>query len=295
MSKNKVFISTSNFSEKNPQARNLLTDAGFDVTLNPYKRKLTKVEAMQLYPQFDGLIAGLEILDADVLNASRLKVISRCGAGVSNIDFDAAKRLNITVCSTPDAPTVAVAEITIGAMIMLLRSIPAMNKDLHQGLWQKTLGVQLQGKTVVIVGFGRIGRKVAQMLQPFEVNIIPIDVNDCLKDVLPKADIITIHVDGDKEILGETEFSCMKEGVFILNASRGRVINEAAFIQALASHKVIGAWCDVFQEEPYQGALLQYQHVITTPHIASNTQECRNLMEMQAVENLIAAFKENGK
>lgn len=295
MAKLKVFISTSNFAQNDPAPLKALADAGFDVTLNPYKRKLTKSEALQLYPQYDGVIAGLETLDEEVLMASTLKVISRCGAGVSNVDFNAAKKLNIAVCSTPNAPTVAVAELTVMAMLMLLRSVVVMNQDLHAGQWQKKLGFQLEGKTVVIVGFGRIGRKVAKMLEPFSVKIIPVDVNDRLSEALPKADIVTIHVNGEEELLGTQEFALMKQGVLILNPARGEVINEAAFIAALESGKVAGAWCDVFHQEPYQGPLLKFPQVILTPHIASNTEECRRLMEMQAATNLIAAFGAYGK
>jgi D-3-phosphoglycerate dehydrogenase len=293
----KVLISTSTFAEGDAAPVKKLEGAGFAVTLNPFKRKLTKPESLQLLPQFDGLIAGLEVLDEEVLKNSKLKVISRVGAGISNVDVEAAKRLNIKVASTPDAPTLAVAELTLGMMLALLRQVPAMDQALHRKEWAKKMGQQLSGKKVAIIGFGRIGRKVAQLLGPFDTQIMVVDpfVKDNkvfpLKEVLPQADIITIHVSGETQLIGSEEFKLMKNGIFILNASRGEVINESSLIEALKEKKVAGGWCDVFHQEPYSGALCDFPQMILTPHIASNTKECRQLMEMQAVENLIEAFK----
>ena len=116
-----------------------------------------------------GLIAGLETLDAEVMSKSELKVISRCGSGMSNVDIEAAGQYGIKVCSTPNGPTSAVAELTLGAMINLLRMISLMDRDMHEGRWTKKIGMQLEGKTVVIIGLGRSGRKVVSLLKPFNV------------------------------------------------------------------------------------------------------------------------------
>lgn len=303
MDKIKVFISTSSFGEQDPAPIKALTDAGFEVTLNPFNKKLTKEEALRLFPGHDGLIAGLETLDEEVLSKTGLKVISRCGAGVSNVDLDAARRLNVQICSTPDAPTLAVAELTIGVLLALLRNIPQMDRDLHEGQWRKRTGHQLAGKTVVIVGFGRIGRKVAEFLGPFQVEIIVVDplvkhedgvLCLSLHEALPKADIVTLHVSGGSELIGFKEIALMKKGVFILNAARGGVINEDALAQSLKADKVAGVWCDVFGQEPYQGPLREFARVILTPHIGSYTAECRKAMEMQAAMQLIGAFDRSG-
>ena len=303
MAKRKVLISTSTFGERDSAPIRILEGSGFEVVLNPFKRKLTKPEILELLPDFDGLIAGLETLDREVLEQSKLKVISRCGSGISNVDVQAARRLNIQVASTPDAPVLAVAELTIGMMFSLLRHVPSMNQVMHQKQWSKKMGQQLAGKVVVIVGFGRIGRKVAEFLKVFNVKIIVVDpliketkdfVCLPLRDALPQADIITFHLNNEVELIGPEEFNLMKEGVLILNAARGAVINEAGFIEALRKQKVAGAWCDVFHQEPYQGALKDFPQVILTPHIGSYTEECRRSMEMQAVENLIAAFDNLG-
>ena len=300
----KVLIGPSTFGEldKSPLVR--LKDAGCEIIKNPYKRRLKKDELLTLLrEEVSGLIAGLETLDEEVFKKSKLKVISRCGAGLSNVNLKAAKDLGIKVCYTPDAPTTAVAEITLGAILSLARMIHLMDKDMHNGEWNKRIGAQIEGKTVSIIGFGRIGRKVASMLKPFNVKIIAVDPNlsgkiddvEILKltDALKKADIITIHSSGEDEILGKSEFKLMKPGSLLLNAARGSVVNEEALIEALEKNRIAGAWLDTFREEPYNGPLKKYPQVLMTPHIGSYTLECRKNMEMQAVNNLIEAFKGN--
>ncbi|MDA2909548.1 hypothetical protein MYX04_01305 [Nitrospiraceae bacterium AH_259_D15_M11_P09] len=280
-----------------------LVRSGCEVIDNPYKRKLTKVELLNLLANgVTGLIAGLEPLDRDVLTRSTLQVISRCGAGLSNVDLKAAEDLGIKVRRTPDAPTSAVAELTVGAMITLMRRVPQMDRDLHLGRWSKHVGVQLEGKTVLIIGFGRIGRKVAALVRPFEIKVLAVDptlqgtvdgVPVLTLDVaLPQADVICFHASCAEEILGKHEFKLIKPGTFLLNASRGELVNETCLCQALDCGVIAGAWLDTFVEEPYTGPLTQYHQVILTPHIGSSSIECRRRMEMEAVENLLAAFEE---
>ncbi len=303
MRKTKVFISTSTFAEQDAAPLEALQHAGFEVTLNPLKRKLTKEESLRLMHGYDGLIAGLETLDEEVFVKTGLKVISRCGAGVSNVDFDAARRCNVQVFSTPDAPTIAVAELTVGVMLSLLRGIPQMNQDTHAGQWRKKIGGQLKDKTVLVIGFGRIGRKVADLLKPFEVRLIVVDPLikgvdgiGCmtLEQALPQADIVTVHVNGELELISAKEIALMKDGVIVLNVARGGVINEDALVAALRSKKIASAWCDVFTTEPYQGPLQEFPQVILTPHSGSYTAECRGAMEMQAVTQLITALHKLG-
>jgi len=298
----KVLIGPSSFSaiDKSPMER--LCETGCEIINNPFKRRLTKSELFDLLAMgITGLIAGLEPLDREVLKGSKLRVISRCGAGMSNVDLIAAKELGIKVFSTPDAPTDAVAELTVGALLSMLRMIPQMDRDLHEGKWNKRIGVQLKGKTVAIIGFGRIGRRVTQFLRPFDIRIIAVDpdIKENIKGVkfLPldkairEADIITIHSSSTDCILGEKQFRSMKKGVFLLNSARGSVLNTGAFIEALEEGKIAGAWMDTFEQEPYNGPLKKYPQLILTPHVGSYTRECRKNMEVQAVENLIKAFR----
>jgi D-3-phosphoglycerate dehydrogenase / 2-oxoglutarate reductase len=299
--KNKILIGPSTFAALDSSPADKLINAGFEVVNNPFGRRLTLKELINLLPGVTGIIAGLEPLDAEVLKKSKLKVISRCGAGMSNVNQVEAKKLGIKVFSTPDAPTAAVAELTIGVMLSLLRLIPEMNKHLQEGNWEKRVGFQLKGKTLAIIGFGRIGQQVASLLAPFCCRILVVDPflksiseelqHVSLENALRNADIITLHCSGEECIIGESEFELMKRGTFLLNAARGGLINEAALRKALDDEVVAGAWLDVFQKEPYKGPLCEYKNVILTPHVGSYTRECRLRMEMEAVENLLTGLR----
>lgn len=299
----KVLMGPSAFGVRDQSPLRCMKDAGFEIIENPYKRRLTKEELLELLTDdITGLIAGLETIDREVLEKSKLKVISRCGAGMTNVDLEAANELGIKVCYTPFGPTASVAELTLGALLSLLRSIHIMNDDLHNGKWTKITGNQLEGKTVAVIGFGRIGRKFAALLAPFEVKILAVDTNTAekldgvrfcsLDEALKEADIISIHISGNEEIIGDNEFKLIKDGAFLLNAARGEVINEDSLIQALERGKIKGAWLDAFINEPYSGRLQQFPQVLLTPHVGSYTLEGRKKMEMDTVNNLIVSFKE---
>lgn len=294
-----VLVGPSSFGEADPTPRQLLLAAGLRLVDNPFRRRLTRAELRDLLtPDVRALIAGLEPLDRDVLAGSHLRVLSRVGSGLSNIDLDAARDLGIAVRSTPDGPTQAVAELVLGAMLCLVRGIPAMNHAMHAGGWPKTIGVELAGKTVAIVGFGRIGRRVAQLVQAFGAHPVAVDPAlagpsedgvpvRTLEQVLPEADIVTVHCSGDAEVLDERAMGLLKPGVWICNAARGGVVAESALQRALDAGIVAGAWLDCFTEEPYVGPLRGYPQVLLSPHVGSYTRECRRQMEWQAAANLL--------
>ena len=300
----KILIGPSMFAAEDPTPLQRLVQAGCEIVANPFKRKLTKDELLGLLDEKTaGLVAGLEPLDREVLERSKLRVISRCGSGISNVDLVAAQELGIAVCSTPDAPTAAVAELTLGAMLSLLRMIPEMDRELHQGRWSKKIGGQLEGKTIAIIGMGRIGRHLASLLIPFNVTLLGVD--PFLLEPLPspraislvplatalgQADILSLHCSGEGCVLGPTELSAVKPGAFLLNAARGGLIDEGALIGALEAGRVAGAWLDTFEREPYTGPLTRFPQVILTPHVGSYTRECRRRMELEAVENLLSAL-----
>jgi D-3-phosphoglycerate dehydrogenase len=301
-----VLIGPSSFAEIDQSPLEKLFSAGYHIVGNPYKRKLTREELKDLLSEdVYGIIAGLELLDREVLQGTKLKVISRVGSGLSNVDLKACKDLGIKVCSTPNGPTEAVAELALGALLALLRMIPQMNGALHDGKWEKRIGTQLQGKTVMIVGYGRIGRRVAQLLRPFGVRLIVVDpfveihsLTDekllTLWEALPFADIITFHNSGEDCLIGEEEIACMKFGVFLLNVARGGIVSEVALVQGVKSGKIAGAWLDTFVQEPYRGELETLPQVILTPHVGSYTRECRIDMETEAVENFLQAMRGHG-
>lgn len=307
MKSKKILLAPSSFAATDKSPLNRILSAGYNIQENPYKRKLTKEELLNLLTEdVVGTIAGLEIYDRDVMEKTKLQVISRVGSGLSNVDLQSAKSLGIEVHFTPTGPTEAVAELTIGALLCLLRQISLMDQDLHNCQWNKKIGYQLMDKTVAIIGFGRIGQRVAELLVSFGVNIIVVDpyLNHLeekqyklctLNEALPQADVITIHSSGEDCILNESEFGLMKDGVFILNAARGSIISEDALLSALDKGKILGAWIDTFKDEPYNGPLCKYQQVILTPHIGSYTNECRSSMENEAVDNLLNALKKSEK
>ena len=296
----RVLLGPSTFAELDKLPLKKLRENGFEVIENKFRRKLSKDELFELLPGVTGLIAGLETLDRELLLKSNLKVISRCGAGMSNVDISAAKELGIKVFNTPDAPSQSVAELALCAILSLVRFVPQMNYDLHIAKWAKIIGRQLSEIKIGLIGFGRIGRKVAEMLKVFGPEILAVDpilsgesekVRIVSKEeALKRADVISIHVSGEEVILGQNEFALMKEQVYIVNCSRGKNINERALVEALEKKQVLGAFIDCFEEEPYSGILTKYPLVVLTPHIGSYTLECRRNMEMQTVDNLLKGF-----
>ena len=304
MKKNKVIITTSKFAEFDKSPLEILEKNNFEYLLNPFERKLTKAEFIELQPGFNCVLAGLETLDDEVFKNSNLDVISRVGTGMNNIDHESAKKHNIAVYNTPLGPTQSVAEITVGALLSLLRNIPQANNDLHNKKWKKSFGNLLYKKNLLFIGFGNIASRINELLKPFDLDISIFDpfINstslkeiksfDNLHEALPNADIISINTSSTDELLSYKEFDLMKKGVFILNSSRGEVINEKSFEESLRNEKIAGAWLDVFWEEPYKGNLVNYNNVILTPHIGSYSFEGRTSMETTAVENLINHFNE---
>jgi len=296
----KIVINTTSFGEYDQEPLRLLKENDFSVFLNPYKRKLREKEVVELCSDALGMIAGTEPLNADVLEKlSSLKVISRCGVGLDNVDLDAAKHLGIKVCNTPFGPTQAVAELTVGLILSLMRKIPLMDRELRSGIWKKRMGNLLQGKRIGVIGFGRIGHRVGDLFLSMGCDIFYCDPNVSeakpyarlnLQDLLNQSDIVCIHVSGIKGngyLLNEDELRSMKEGAWLINCARGGVVNEQALFKILKQGHLSGAALDVFEHEPYSGPLAELDNVILTPHIGSYAREARIEMELQATRNLL--------
>ena len=302
----KVLIGTSTFGVADDAPLRRLADLGLTVVLNPYARKIAEDELSALLDEDTvGLIAGLETLDRSILTGSHLKAISRVGVGMSNVDQNAARNLGIAVYLTPDAPTQAVAELALGSLLALLRHLPEMNRDMHGHRWTKQLGLQLSDRTLAIVGFGRIGRRLASLVAAFGTRVVVVDpfVDETtsggypvlpLYEALEQVDVVSVHVGGDSAVLDGAAFAHLRDGSYVLNASRGGCVDEAELVKALTSGKVAGAWVDTFETEPYDGPLCDQPNVLLTPHIGSNTAEARVQMEAEAVENLVDGLKKAG-
>lgn len=298
-----VAISTTSFAEYDRSPLALLEKNGYKIITNPYGRKIKPEELVDFAKDAVGLIAGTEAIKEDTMSKlPKLKIISRCGAGLESVDLEAAKRLKIKVFNTPDAPTLAVAELTVGLILNLLRKVNKMDAAIRRGEWQKLTGNLLLNKKVGVIGFGKIGKKVAGLLKAFGCQIAYTDPNIktavgkfkmmSKEELLGWADIITIHASSKDRILGEKEFKLLKKGAWLVNVSRGETIEESALYKVLKDNHISGAAIDVFAEEPYCGRLKELDNVILTPHIGSYAKEARINMEMEAVQNLIKGLKE---
>ncbi|MFN4133491.1 MAG: hydroxyacid dehydrogenase [Candidatus Hadarchaeales archaeon] len=239
-----------------------------------------------------------------------LKIIARAGVGLDNIDVSAAKERGITVISAPEAPTVAVAELTIGLMLSFARKIPRADAGMKSGKWEKKelMGTELRGKTLGIIGTGRIGKAVAQRARAFEMNLLFYDLvldEDfartvgaryvTLEELLKNSDFISIHVPllpQTRHMIGEKEFQMMKSSAVIINTSRGEIIDEAALVNALKTGRIAGACLDVFEKEPPEGSpLLACPNIVLTPHIGASTVEAQREAAMVIAKKIKEAVK----
>lgn len=300
----KILTSPSSFGQVGIEPLTILIENKFEIINNPFGRKLTEAEVIDLAKGCVGIIAGVEPLTAAVMDAlPNLKCISRVGVGMDNVDLEYAKQKGIAVLNTPDGPTRAVAELTVAMTMSLLRKIPQAHANLKLRIWKKETGNLLFGKTIGIIGLGRIGRLVAELFRGLGNPVIGFDISPDIiwakqkgieltdfETVIKQSDIITLHVPGNKDksaVIGENEILKIKDGAFLINIARGGIIDEQALYQALKTNKLSGAAIDVFSNEPYDGDLCELDNVVLTPHIGSYAAEGKLLMEIDAVKNLI--------
>ncbi len=242
-----------------------------------------------------------EVLD----RAKKLRVIGRAGVGVDNIDVKEATKRGIVVVNAPDASSITVAELTIGLMLALARNIVKANNSLKARKWEKKklMGVELRGKTLGIIGLGRIGSQVAKKAKAFEMRVIAYDPFipeevarsigvelKSLEDVLREADFLTLHVpltEKTRHLIGEREINIMKDGAYLINCARGGVVDEKALYKALKEGKLSGAALDVFEKEPpFESPLLDLENVIVTPHLGASTVEAQRLASLIVCEEV---------
>jgi D-3-phosphoglycerate dehydrogenase len=302
--KTKILISPSSFGTCGMQPLELLEKENCEVIMNPFGRKMTAEEVIKFGKDCTGIVAGDEPLNATVLESlPSLHCISRCGIGMDNVDLERSKELEIAVRNTPDEPTRAVAELTIGVIFDLLRNISYSDRAIRKGNWHKEMGSLLLNKKVGILGLGRIGRTVAELLSGLGAKVFGTDVQPDTKwlathkvallpllDLVRESDIICVHIpysNDNRHIIGKKELELMKRGAYLINISRGGIVDEDALFQALKSNHLAGAALDVFEQEPYSGPLTKLDNVILTPHIGSYARESRLKMEVRAVENLL--------
>ncbi|MDR2488680.1 MAG: phosphoglycerate dehydrogenase [Desulfovibrio sp.] len=303
----KIAITTSSFAQYSDEPLRLLRERGMTAVMNPYGRTLTEDEAIALLQDCVGIAAGTEPLTDKVIGAlPGLRVISRCGVGMDTVDCKAAATRGIHVRNTPDGPTRAVAELTLGCAFALLRKLLLMDREIRDGVWKKRMGSLLLGKHVGIIGFGRIGQAVAELFaamgcpvsfyDPHVVGDLAAFQRREMEDLLSWADIVTLHcakpADGAK-IMDAGRIAAMKEGAWLINAARGGLVDEDALAEALQDGRLSGAALDVFAREPYSGRLATLPLVLLTPHIGSYAREARIQMETDTIRNLLDALDQD--
>ena len=277
-----------------------------------YHEKLSADDLLRLVPECDALIVrGQTRVTAAVMEAgSRLKVIGRAGVGVDNIDLEAAKQHKIAVVNAPTSTTVAVAELSFGLLLALGREIPRADATMKQGQWSKKEfeGVELNGKTLGIIGYGRIGIEVGKRGAAFGMNVIVYDPNVSedellhsdaepvsIQELFAWSDFISLHLPLNvqtRDLIGPLAFSQMKDGVRIVCAARGGIIDEEALLNALNSGKVAGAALDVFEKEPPGLTdLVSHPRVIATPHIGAQTAEAQSRAAEDIANEVLFALR----
>lgn len=298
-----------------PDAVTMMKDAGLDVVVND---KISHEELKTKISEFDALIVRSRTkVSQDIIESGKkLVLIARSGVGLDNIDLKAAEKRGITVVNSPEASSVSVAELTIGAMISLMRKIHTADKSLKEGKWLKKEleGQELSGKKLGIIGFGRIGQEVARRAAAFQMKISAYDIleerkkeaeklgvkffgtsREALEKLLKESDIITLHVPYLPEtthMIGSKEISLMKDKAYILNLARGGIVDEKALFEALKNGKIAGAALDCFEQEPPSNLpFAELPNVLCTPHIGSSTKEALIANSTIIAQKVIDFFK----
>jgi D-3-phosphoglycerate dehydrogenase len=301
----KVLITTVPFGMHNQLPIDLLESLGVDFQINPIGRRLTESELVEMVVGSEIIIAGTEPITARVMDAAPgLTLISRVGIGLDNVDLLAARDRGVAVSYTPDAPAPAVAELTIGLMLSLLRHTQVANLAMHRGEWQRQMGRRIPEVTIGIIGTGRIGSRVLRRLVPFgsprilandlepQSNLVPeLKVEWVDKETIYReADVISLHLPMTKHtrnMIRREHLMMMKPDALLINTARGGIINEADLFEVMLNDHLGGAAIDVFQEEPYEGQLKDIDRCLLTCHMGSMSVDCRSRMEIEATQEVV--------
>ncbi len=301
----KILITPRSFASFSDKSLKMFTERGYEIKRNNTGRPYEKEEMLKLIRDIDGIIIGIDELSAEIIEeADALKVISKYGIGLDNIDINTATNMKIIVTSTPTANVDAVAVLAFGLILSLARRIPEADKKTKSGKWEKIIGKSVWEKTLGVIGLGKISRQVVKRAIGFEMNILAFDiVKDKkfvqkygikyvnLEKLLRKSDYITIHIplnDATRGMISYEELEKMKKNAFLINTSRGGIVDEEALYDALRNNKLRGAALDVYNNEPLrESPLKELDNMIMTPHIGAYTEEAIENMSIQAAQNLI--------
>lgn len=305
----RVLVATRSFGSTSSKPWDVLTEAEVEVVKADMQGEITEARMIEMLQDIDGAIVGVVPMTARVLEKSpRLKVVSMHGVGVDHIDLEAASRLGIVIANCPGANDQAVADLAIGLMIAIARQIPRADRSLRQQQWGRHSGSELWGKTLGLIGYGRIGRGVAKRALGFDMQILVYDPYvlpeqvefsevklTSFEEVIQSADFISLHAALTPEtraMIGESQLKLMKPGAYLINTARGGLVDETALYQALRDRRIAGAALDVFVDEPpLDSPLLQLENVVVTPHIGAHTQEAIERMGVMAAQNVILTLQ----
>lgn len=304
-----VLVTPTSYGKNDPSLKTELEGLVGSVTYNPTGKPLSSAQVADLLPGIHGYIAGLDVIDRAALqNADQLKVIARYGVGVDKVDLEAAKEKGIVVTNTPGANSVSVAELALSLMLALARQIPESAQAVKQGKWPRPNGISLEGKTIGILGLGAVGKQLARRLAGFDCRILAYDpyvdpdfaaaqgiTLEPMQKVVAQSDFLSLHLPLLPETRGLVNagfLSSMKQGAFLINTSRGEVIDEPALIQAIESGHLCGAGLDAFTVEPPDpgNPLLHLPQVIATPHLGAQTDGATSNMGWFAMRDCIAVL-----
>jgi D-3-phosphoglycerate dehydrogenase len=306
----RVLITAVPFGLVDRHPLDLLEREDIPYQLNPVGRRLREEELMELAHGVTALVAGTEPITERVMAAvPSVRLISRVGIGLDSVDLLAARSKGVQVCYTPDAPAPAVAELTVGLMLALLRDVGAADRLVRGGGWHRFMGRRLHAQTVGIVGVGRIGRRVARMLRGGfpSVRILAHDLQPDeafgreqgmewvdMPTLLRESDVITVHVPLTRltsRMIDEPELALLKPTAVLINTARGGIVAEDALARALSEGRLGAAALDVFEVEPYEGALRSEERCLLTCHMGSMTDDCRARMELESVQDVLRFFR----
>jgi D-3-phosphoglycerate dehydrogenase len=306
----KVLVTARSFRKMQGDHWRVLQEAGYEIVTPEQDQPLKEAEMIPLIGDVEAALVGNDAVTERVIAAARrLKVISKHGVGVDNVDVPAATRAGVIVTNTPGANQVAVAELTVALIMALTRKLAYHDTVVKAGGWSRIIGTELAGKTVGLVGLGRIGREVVLRLKGFRVKFLAHDVYQdtafaaehgvqfvTLDELLAEADIVTLHAvltADTQSLIGEKELARMKPGAYLVNTARGGLVDEQALSRALTENRLAGAGLDVFADEPPKDSpLLQLgDKVLLAPHLGAQTTETVLRMGRMAAENVVQVLK----
>ncbi|MCG8485332.1 MAG: phosphoglycerate dehydrogenase [Clostridia bacterium] len=300
----KVLITPRSFGQNSKVPFEMLKENGWTIIKNPYGRILTEEEMEDLIADADGVIIGVDPLNKSVLKAAKkLKVISKYGVGLDNVDLEYAKEKNIKVFNVKNGNSDAVADYAFALMLAVSRKVVLIDRECRKNNWKKIKSLEVCNKTIGIVGLGEIGKGMANRAKGFNMTILAYDVlkdeayakeNDIqyveLEQLIKESDYITIHLpllESTKNLFGYEAFEKMKERAVIINTARGGIIEENALYDALTNEKIYGAGIDVFEEEPPRDKrFLELDNIVLGSHCAASSLEAIDNMSIRSVENL---------